>query len=230
MTDTTIIEETFLEDINNLLNSGEIPNLFQEEDKNEIFNNLKDPKTKKAMEGTPEEKWAHFISTSRENLHVALCMSPVGNVLRLRCSKFPSLVNCCTLDWYSSWPDEALISVSYKKMEDLKFPDPTFRKKLSLICKDVHQMATEEAERFYNTMKRKVYTTSKTFLDFIDLYIQCLTEKREEIGTRKNRLEIGVEKIASTDKEVGNLKLQLIELEPELEEKAKTLQIKKKEV
>jgi len=72
-------------------------------------------------------------------------------------------------------------------------------------------------------MKRKVYTTSKTFLDFIDLYIQCLTEKREEIGTRKNRLEIGVDKIASTDQEVGKLKLQLIELEPELEEKAKTL-------
>jgi dynein heavy chain len=33
VTDTTIVEETYLEDINNLLNSGEIPNLFAEEDK-----------------------------------------------------------------------------------------------------------------------------------------------------------------------------------------------------
>lgn len=24
---------------------------------------------------------------------------------------FPSLVNCCTLDWFSEWPEEALIGV-----------------------------------------------------------------------------------------------------------------------
>ena len=31
--DTQIVSESFLEDVNNLLNSGEIPNLFQAEDK-----------------------------------------------------------------------------------------------------------------------------------------------------------------------------------------------------
>jgi len=47
-------------------------------------------------------------------------------------------------------------------------------------------------------MKRKVYTTSKTFLDFVELYKTCLTKRREEIGGRKNRLASGVDKIIST--------------------------------
>lgn len=25
---------------------------------------------------------------------------------------FPSLVNCCTIDWFSEWPEEALFSVA----------------------------------------------------------------------------------------------------------------------
>ena len=53
-----------------------------------------------------------FVERVRNNLHTVLCMSPVGDQLRVRCRKFPSLVDCCTLDWFAAWPEEALISVS----------------------------------------------------------------------------------------------------------------------
>jgi len=33
MTDSQILRESFLEDINNILNTGEVPNLMQAEDK-----------------------------------------------------------------------------------------------------------------------------------------------------------------------------------------------------
>lgn len=36
-------------------------------------------------------------------------MSPVGETLRIRTRKFPSMINCCTLDWFSAWPKEALL-------------------------------------------------------------------------------------------------------------------------
>ena len=38
LTDTQIVKETFLEDINNLLNTGDIPNLFLPEDYDKIIN------------------------------------------------------------------------------------------------------------------------------------------------------------------------------------------------
>ena len=41
MTDSQILNETFLEDINNVLNTGEIPNLMLAEDKDKIINDIR---------------------------------------------------------------------------------------------------------------------------------------------------------------------------------------------
>ena len=40
-TDTQIKEENFLEDISNLLNSGEVPNMFPIDEKNEICSKMR---------------------------------------------------------------------------------------------------------------------------------------------------------------------------------------------
>lgn len=42
-----------------------------------------------------------------------MCMSPVGDVLRIRCLKYPAMVDCCTLNWFSTWPSDALLSVAH---------------------------------------------------------------------------------------------------------------------
>lgn len=55
----------------------------------------------------------------RNNLHIVLCMSPVGNAFRTRCRMFPSLVNCCTIDWFVEWPREALLGVSKSFFESI---------------------------------------------------------------------------------------------------------------
>ena len=56
-----------------------------------------------------------FVQLVRENLHIVLAFSPVGEKLRNRCRQFPSIINCCTIDWYEKWPDEALHSVALKE-------------------------------------------------------------------------------------------------------------------
>jgi len=38
-------------------------------------------------------------------------MSPLSSVFKTRLIMFPSLVNCCTLDWFTEWPEEALEGV-----------------------------------------------------------------------------------------------------------------------
>jgi dynein heavy chain len=112
-TDTQIVVEEFLEDINNILNSGEVPNLF-EKDELEFIMGATRPFVKNAglNEGDRDVVWQFFINRVREKLHIVLCMSPVGSSFRNRCRMFPSLVNCCTIDWFVQWPRDALLSVS----------------------------------------------------------------------------------------------------------------------
>ena len=36
---------------------------------------------------------------------------------------FPSLVNCCTIDWFTEWPKEALLGVSESFFENVELGD-----------------------------------------------------------------------------------------------------------
>jgi hypothetical protein len=43
--DTQIVTESFLEDINNMLNSGEVPGMFTQDDKDRVVNDVRCPTT-----------------------------------------------------------------------------------------------------------------------------------------------------------------------------------------
>jgi dynein heavy chain len=75
LTDTQIAKESFLEDINNILNSGEVPNLFL---KDELENIEADMRPIAAVRKIYDNMFNFFISRVRDNLHIVLCMSPVG--------------------------------------------------------------------------------------------------------------------------------------------------------
>ena len=52
------------------------------------------------MEATPLAMYNYFIDRVKQNLHVVLAMSPIGDAFRNRLRMFPSLINCCTIDWF----------------------------------------------------------------------------------------------------------------------------------
>jgi dynein heavy chain len=125
--DTQIKDEGFLEDVNNILNSGEVPNLFTKDERAALVDALR-PIAKKAglfmasSGGTADELWGLFIERVRANLHVVLAMSPVGASFRNRCRMYPGLVNCTTIDWFHTWPSEALQEVAMKVRRPLVCP------------------------------------------------------------------------------------------------------------
>jgi len=61
---------------------------------------------------------AYFTQLVRENLHIVLAFSPVGELFRVRCRQFPSIINCCTIDWYKPWPEDALSSVAQRFFQE----------------------------------------------------------------------------------------------------------------
>ncbi len=52
-----------------------------------------------ATRDLPQALYTFFVEQCRQNLHMVIAMSPVGSAFRERLRKFPSLVNCTTIDW-----------------------------------------------------------------------------------------------------------------------------------
>ena len=80
----------------------------------------------------------------RDNLHIVLCFSPVGQKFRERARKFPALFNECCIDWFLPWPEEALISVAETFIKNFKelYTKPETKIELYKHVGYVHQLVT----------------------------------------------------------------------------------------
>ena len=126
LTDSQIKEEGFLEDVNNILNTGEVPNLFPPDEKADVCESVR-PAAKsenRCPEGTQTQLFSFFVERCKKKLHIVLCFSPIGNSFRGRVRNFPSLVNCTTIDWFSEWPKDALESVAKRFLNEVEVEKP----------------------------------------------------------------------------------------------------------
>lgn len=67
----------------------------------------------KDEELSPLALYALFVNFCKENLHIVVAFSPIGDAFRNRLRQFPSLINCCTIDWFQVWEN---IYVSFSKI------------------------------------------------------------------------------------------------------------------
>ncbi|KAM9363597.1 dynein axonemal heavy chain 6 [Symphorus nematophorus] len=218
-TDTQIVVEEFLEDINNMLNSGEVPNLFEKDELEQVLAATR-PKAKEAgiSEENRDEVFQYFIARVREKLHIVLGMSP--DAFRSRCRMFPSLVNCCTIDWFVQWPREALLSVSQAFFQNVDFGSEELKHSFSAMCVEIHVSVTDMAERFYSELRRRYYTTPTSYLELINLYLSMLEEKRQQLVLARDRVKNGLTKLLETNDLVDKMKVDLSALEPVLKQKS----------
>ncbi|KAJ3092439.1 Dynein heavy chain 3, axonemal [Quaeritorhiza haematococci] len=215
--DTQLKQESFLEDINNILNTGEVPNIFAADEKAAVIEQIRNVMTKDnpKFEASPAALYSQFIARCKENLHVVLCMSPIGEAFRNRLRMFPSLVNCCTIDWFQVWPEDALEIVAQKNLEEVDLPD-NVRKAVVVMCKEFHTGARMLSQKFYDNLRRHNYVTPTSYLELIQTYKSLLDVKRREVNSLKTRYEVGLEQLASAAAQVGTMQRELNELQPQL--------------
>ncbi|MEJ1276595.1 hypothetical protein NN561_007501 [Cricetulus griseus] len=154
ITDTQIKEEAFLEDIDSVLNTGEVPNIFAADEKQEV-------------------------------------MEP--------------------------WPEDALERVAVNFLETLELTEVE-RKEIVPICKHFHTSILHLSERFLEELGRHNYVTATSYLELIGSFRQLLTKKRQAVMEAKQRYVNGLDQLAFAESQVGEMKLELVELQPKLEE------------
>jgi dynein heavy chain len=120
-----------LEYINGILNTGDVPNIYAEQsDKDAIINAVRAEVMTKYGNLMESNVMKVYLNRVQKHIHVVLAMSPLGGAFINRLRMFPSLVNCCTLDWFSEWPEDALESVAMDnfKEDSLGLDDETIPK------------------------------------------------------------------------------------------------------
>lgn len=79
-------DATFLEDVNMLLNTGDILNLYDNEERLEIIEKMQTvhQNENSLLERTPLNMYNKFIKRVRRNSYVVLSFSPIGDAFRSR--------------------------------------------------------------------------------------------------------------------------------------------------
>eukprot|EP00966_Prymnesium_polylepis_P021841 501924-Prymnesium_polylepis.1 len=167
------------------------------------------PLTKVAMYNT-------FVKRVRDNLHLCICMSPLGEAFRSRLRNFPSLVNNCTIDFFAEWPEEALRSVAKNTLDTIELGDDKVKEGLTVMCSKIHQSVETASRRYLEEQRRYNYVTPTSYLEVLSTFKALLALKRDEVGTARKRLVIGLDKLASTEVDVGILRKKIEEMQPVL--------------
>ncbi|KAM3866414.1 LOW QUALITY PROTEIN: dynein axonemal heavy chain 11 [Diretmus argenteus] len=215
-TDAQIPDERFLVLINDMLASGDIPDLFSDEEVDMIVTSIRMELRGLGLIDTRDNCWSFFIERIRRQLKVVLCFSPVGFTLRTRARKFPALVNCTAIDWFHPWPQLALHSVSSTFIEKIPGLEPKIRASISEFISYAHTSVNEVSVKYQQNEKHFNYTTPKSFLEFMKLYGNLLGTKRRELTQKMERLANGLQKLQTTASQVEDLKAKLAVQEVEL--------------
>ncbi|KAJ3106842.1 Dynein heavy chain 7, axonemal [Phlyctochytrium planicorne] len=215
--DTQIKDESFIEDVNNLLNSGDVPNLFAPDERQNIIEKcLPDAQEEGRMgDGSPAALYNYFIERVKNNLHIVLCMSPIGDAFRSRLRMFSSIVNCCTIDWFQAWPEDALQAVAKQFLSELTLNGNT-RDLIVQMCRFFHQSAINLSEKFLASLNRHNYVTPTSYLELLNAYKQLYNSKLEEISGVKRRYVGGLDKLQFAAEQVMQMQNDLSELQPQL--------------
>ena len=123
-TDSQITDEKFMVFINDLLSSGEIPDLFPPEDVDDIINAVRGEAKAAGHPDSREAIWSFFIQKVRTNLHMVFTCSPVGEQSSIRAQRFLAMINSTVIDWFQPWPEKALFGVSERFLGEVELGDP----------------------------------------------------------------------------------------------------------
>lgn len=219
----------FLERMNALLASGEVPGLFEGDE----YVNLMSECRSSGMSGMEEnEMFVKFTKQVQRNLHIVFTMNPANPDFYNRSNSSPALFNRCIIDWFGDWPHSALLQVAREftgqiALKQDSYTDPKFADEASR-----HECLAETIVAFHervdetNVVLRKSamkynFITPRDFLDFINHFLEILEEKKEEVLEQQKHISGGLLKLRETEEQVHSMQSGLAVYEKELVQKNK---------
>eukprot|EP00917_Polyrhabdina_sp_WS-2016_P007442 GHVP01016658.1.p1 GENE.GHVP01016658.1~~GHVP01016658.1.p1 ORF type:complete len:4656 (-),score=837.71 GHVP01016658.1:4666-18633(-) len=221
----------FLERMNALLASGEVPGLFEGDDYSQLLSECRAAWSDK---GTVDETevFQQFTKKVQRNLHIVFTMNPSNPDFSNRQATSPALFNRCVIDWYGDWPEDALLQVATEFTQRLELVDDYFeqdspmlgsqeskRAALARAVVDMHFMVVGLNQHLNRTGKRGNYSSPRDYLDFIRHFVKLIDEVKAKSAEDLRHLSVGLQKLRETEEAVGEMQQSLAIKKQQLTEK-----------
>ncbi|ESN96268.1 hypothetical protein HELRODRAFT_67881 [Helobdella robusta] len=223
--DQYIVEENFLELINNMLTLGTVPSLFDDEETEKIMEAFQRDLPGYEKAPTKEIFWHNFAKRANTNLHIILSMAANNEELPKRCRNFPGLVSNTNIDWVFPWPSQALLAVATSFISDETNIIPVnHQTDVIQIAIYVHFSAIQASVNFWEKQRRRNYISPKNYLDFLATYIKLVKEQYSYINMQCDRLDGGIKKLLESAVQLNDFNAKLAVQKIAVNEKTQSCQ------
>ncbi|XP_071846316.1 cytoplasmic dynein 2 heavy chain 1-like isoform X2 [Apostichopus japonicus] len=206
--DHQFVEKQFLELINSLLSSGEVPGLYTPEELEPLLAPLRDKASEEGFRGTLVN---YFASCIKKNLHIALIMDCKNPLFAVNCQSNPAFYKSCVVQWMEEWSKESMKEIpkmllgkthkSKEKKDDVKEFYKSFL--------EIHRSCSAKD------------ATPRQYMNFLTTYLSVYEKKRERVEQKQRHLQAGVAKLNEAKALVAELNSKAAKQSVLLEEKQK---------
>uniref|UniRef100_A0A671UTR1 Cytoplasmic dynein 2 heavy chain 1 n=1 Tax=Sparus aurata TaxID=8175 RepID=A0A671UTR1_SPAAU len=186
--DYQFVHTAFLEMVNSLLSSGEVPGLYTPEELEPLLTSLKDAASQDGFTGP---LYNYFSYRIQQNLHIVLIMDCSNSNFTINCESNPAFYRKCSVQWMEGWSESSMKKVSGEgegKRGDLC--------RLFLM---VHESCREHG------------ATPSQYMAFLHVYTALYCRKQSQLTTRQQHLQAGVAKLNEAKALVDELKRRAAE-------------------
>ncbi|XP_028975291.2 cytoplasmic dynein 2 heavy chain 1 isoform X3 [Esox lucius] len=209
--DYQFVHPSFLEMVNSLLSSGEVPGLYSPEELEPLLSSLKDAASQDGFTGPLFNYFAYRI---QQNLHIVLIMDCTNSNFTINCESNPALYRKCSVQWMEGWSEssmrkipEMLLAKMEGQVEKSGGEKGPKGKGLAVsgqgdLCRSflmIHESCSEHG------------ATPSQYMAFLHVYTSIFSRKQSQLTLRQQHLQAGVSKLNEAKALVDELKRRAAE-------------------
>uniref|UniRef100_A0A672FSM8 Cytoplasmic dynein 2 heavy chain 1 n=1 Tax=Salarias fasciatus TaxID=181472 RepID=A0A672FSM8_SALFA len=195
--DYQFVHPAFLEMVNSLLSSGEVPGLYSPEELEPLLSSLKDAASQDGFTGP---LYNYFSYRIQQNLHIVLIMDCSNTNFTINCESNPAFYRKCSVQWMEGWSESSMKKTEQGGEENER--EKGCERTSSDLCRSflmVHESCREHG------------ATPSQYMSFLHVYTALYSRKQNQLTTRQQHLQAGVSKLNEAKALVDDLKRRAAE-------------------
>uniref|UniRef100_A0A4W6FB11 Dynein cytoplasmic 2 heavy chain 1 n=1 Tax=Lates calcarifer TaxID=8187 RepID=A0A4W6FB11_LATCA len=176
--DYQFVHPAFLEMVNSLLSSGEVPGLYTPEELEPLLSSLKDSASQDGFTGP---LYNYFSYRIQKNLHIVLIMDCSNSNFTINCESNPAFYRKCSVQWMEGWSESSMKKVRRGQNEREKAAkgksSGSEQGDLCRLFLMVHESCREHG------------ATPSQYMAFLHVYAALFSRKQSQLTTRQQHLQ-----------------------------------------